>query len=136
MPKAEANHSTIIREMLARPLPEDAPHPDAALIGLCADIMDLDAEEDQIRKAYVAAHCREEVRDAYMAARKVIKNRRCSATARAGKLTATTAAGIYSKALVVKKSNGFAARLALTLADELLSNAELRLALWPVGEVS
>jgi hypothetical protein len=47
------------------------------------------------------------------------------------KLKATTAAGIYAKAMVVRASKTGAASLAMTLAADLLDCSGLRASLWP-----
>lgn len=52
------------------------------------------------------------------------------ALTRAKKLRANTAAGIYAKALCVRASRTGAAAFAMTLADDLVSNAALRASLW------
>jgi hypothetical protein len=50
------------------------------------------------------------------------------------KIKATTAAGIYAKAAVVRASRTGAKDLAMSLAEDLLDCPGLRAALWPVGE--
>jgi hypothetical protein len=50
------------------------------------------------------------------------------------KMKATTAAGIYAKAAVVRASKTGAADLAMSLAEDLLACPGLRAALWPAGE--
>jgi len=50
---------------------------------------------------------------------------------RAAKLHATTAAGIYAKALMVRASRTGAAVLAMSLAQDLIGNRTLRAAVWP-----
>ncbi len=47
------------------------------------------------------------------------------------KMKATTAAGIYAKAAVVRASKTGAADLAMSLAEDLLAAPGLRAALWP-----
>ncbi|MGH7155856.1 MAG: hypothetical protein ACREF3_18160 [Acetobacteraceae bacterium] len=46
------------------------------------------------------------------------------------KVKATTAAGVYAKATVVRASRTGAAKLAMTLAEDLLANAPLRVLVW------
>jgi hypothetical protein len=53
------------------------------------------------------------------------------AMARIAKMKATTAAGIYAKAAVVRASKTGAAGLAMTLAQDLLDCPRLRAILWP-----
>ena len=50
------------------------------------------------------------------------------------KMKATTAAGIYAKAAVVRASKTGAAELAMSLAEDLLTCPGLRSALWPATE--
>jgi hypothetical protein len=50
------------------------------------------------------------------------------------KMKATTAAGIYAKAAVVRASKTGAADLAMSLAQDLLDCPGLRASLWPAGE--
>jgi hypothetical protein len=50
---------------------------------------------------------------------------------RAGKLRATTPAGIHAKALLVRASVTGAAVLAMSLAEELIASRALRESLWP-----
>ena len=47
------------------------------------------------------------------------------------KLHATTGGGIYAKALVVRSSVTGAAKLAMSLAEDLVACSELRATLWP-----
>ena len=53
------------------------------------------------------------------------------AMARIRKMKATTAAGIYANAAVVRASKTGAADLAMSLAEDLLAAPGLRAALWP-----
>jgi hypothetical protein len=50
------------------------------------------------------------------------------------KMKATTAAGIFAKAAVVRASKTGAADLAMSLAEDLLDCPGLRAAVWPAGE--
>ena len=52
----------------------------------------------------------------------------------AAKLRATTPAGIFAKAIAVRSSRSGAAKLGLSLAQDLLDCPGLRAALWPAGE--
>lgn len=56
------------------------------------------------------------------------------ALGRIKKIKATTAAGIYAKAAVVRASRTGARDLAMSLAQDLLDCPGLRSALWPAGE--
>jgi hypothetical protein len=56
------------------------------------------------------------------------------AMSRIRKMKATTAAGIYAKAAVVRASKTGAADLAMSLAQDLLDCPGLRASLWPAGE--
>jgi len=50
---------------------------------------------------------------------------------KARKLRATTAAGIFAKALIVRSSRTGAALLAMSLADDLIACPGLRQSIWP-----
>jgi hypothetical protein len=52
----------------------------------------------------------------------------------AAKIKATTAAGIYAKAIAVRSSETGARFLAMSLAQDLLDCPGLRASLWPAGE--
>jgi hypothetical protein len=52
----------------------------------------------------------------------------------AAKIKATTAAGIYAKAMAVRASTTGAANLAMSLAEDLLDCPGLRASLWPAQE--
>jgi hypothetical protein len=54
----------------------------------------------------------------------------------AAKIKATTAAGIFAKALAVRSSKSGAADLGVSLAQDLLDCPGLRASLWPAGEAS
>jgi hypothetical protein len=56
------------------------------------------------------------------------------ALSKAKKLKATTAAGIYAKALIVRSSKSGARLLAMSLADDLIACPGLRESLWSAGE--
>jgi len=49
----------------------------------------------------------------------------------AAKIKATTAAGIYAKAMAVRASKTGAANVAMSLAQDLLDAPGLRATLWP-----
>jgi hypothetical protein len=53
---------------------------------------------------------------------------------KAKKLKATTAAGIYGKALIVRSSRSGAMLLAMSLAEDMIAWPGLRESLWPAGE--
>ena len=53
---------------------------------------------------------------------------------KAKKIKATTAAGIYAKALIVRSSKSGAPLLAMSLADDLIECPGLRASLWPARE--
>jgi hypothetical protein len=50
---------------------------------------------------------------------------------RAKKIKATTAAGVFAKALIVRSSRTGATELAMTLAEDLIDCPGLRASLWP-----
>lgn len=125
-------------------LADGPPHPDAKLLELCAEAAEArkafeQAEEERRGHYVVNGHCvypwerttaQEHARlaaDARMArARRKLGHGLREAT----KLRATTAAGIYAKAVAVRASLTGAAYLAQSLAEDLIGNPALRGALW------
>jgi hypothetical protein len=112
------------------------PHPDAALLALCAHYLDLSAEAEAISREarkrpspyrgtpeFDAALAQ---RDEQRAAAKLVLGR-------LGKTAATTAAGVYAKATIVVTQNGYmtAPRFMLSLAADLVNAPGLRAVLWP-----
>jgi hypothetical protein len=57
-----------------------------------------------------------------------------AARLKAKKLKATTAAGIYAKALIVRSSQSGAKLLAMSVAEDMIACPGLRESLWPAGE--
>ena len=125
-------------------LTEGPVNPDRQLLDLCADALhSLVHAERAFRAGVEAIHSardskayenRREVWETLSAeARSGVQNAK-SAMSRIRKLKATTAAGIYAKAAVVRASKTGAADLAMSLAQDLLDCPGLRAALWPAGE--
>ena len=124
-------------------LADGPPHPDADLLDLCAEAIHYlghaqkaldarrvrewqDGTEDE-RKARYAED--ERLLKVYLESDRAGK----PAMARIAKMKATTAAGIFAKAMVVRCSKTGAAGLAMTLAEDLIACPGLRAALWPAG---
>ena len=117
---------------------------DRILLDLCADALHLvihaeranaardwgfgktrtKAEDDALRAK------NEELMDEYNTGIKSAK----PMLGRIRKIKATTAAGIYAKAAIVRASKTGAADLAMSLAQDLLDCPGLRASLWPAGE--
>jgi hypothetical protein len=122
-------------------LADGPPNPDAELLDLCAEALHhLKAAE----KAYNERPIHQvtvntpqwppEVRqrdEELMAEFYQHAGQARSRMVRAKKLRATTAAGIYAKALCVRASRTGAAEFAMSLAEDLVNNPELRASLWP-----
>ncbi len=117
-------------------LADGPPHPDAALLDLCASYLDLSAEAEAISREarkqpspymdnpqFAAAMAQ---RDAKRAAAKLVLGR-------LGKTAASTAAGVYAKATIIVTQNGYmtAPRFMLSLAADLVNAPGLRAVLWP-----
>jgi hypothetical protein len=121
------------------------PQPDYVLLDLCADALNAAkyaalarAERDRLRSIVWAGSATGEVRTAADAAceeRQRLDNIVTQACRRAAKLEATTPAGIYAKALIVRCSSTGASALAMSLATDLVECKGLRDVLWPAGEV-
>lgn len=119
-------------------VPEAAPHPDAELLELCALVLDLRAKAESIdREARRTMGPRASMDNPAFAAemekRHEAQNRLRSPMARVCKFSAKTAAGVYSKALVLRASYGQAPRLAVSLVEDLVGNPTLRTAIWPAN---
>lgn len=122
-------------------LADGEPNPDAELLDLCADALDLlviaarawrdrpvvkrAARGEPIPKADYAEDQRlhDIFRDNSSRAMPPLRAIR--------KLPAKTAAGVFAKAMVVRASRTGAPLLAMSLAEDLISNPTLRRAIWP-----
>jgi hypothetical protein len=125
-------------------LTEGPVNADRQLLHLCADALHalVHAERSYHSRDWMhlsnltkaeehAARLRDaELMGEYDAGRKSAK----PALIRIRKMKATTAAGIYAKAAVVRASKTGAADLAMSLAQDLLDCPGLRASLWPAGE--
>jgi hypothetical protein len=125
-------------------LTEGPVQPDHQLLELCGDVLHLLKEATRIRAAEKAAwnaappsgpskdrieHYQREIARA-----NDLERRAKTMLFHVKKLRATTAAGIYAKALIVRSSVTGAADLAMTLAEDLINCSGLRESLWPAGE--
>ena len=116
------------------------PHPDMALLDLCAEIAQARQDADAAfqrrcacRPATWMAKSHEEaveIADAKREDEKASKQY-SHLLRRAAKIKATTAAGIYAKALAVRSSRTGSALLAASMAEDLLARDGLRASLWP-----
>jgi hypothetical protein len=123
-------------------LTEGPVNADRVLLDLCAETLHALVHAERSYHARDWSHGKTEaelnawrVRDAelmgeYHAGIKSAK----PAMGRIRKMKATTAAGIYAKAAVVRASKTGAADLAMSLAQDLLDCPGLRASLWPAGE--
>ncbi len=117
-------------------LGDGPPHPDAKLLDLCAEAAAAHKEQQAAGKAWEGKPffwphdpARAEY-DAKCEAEKRAERNYASLLREAGKLPAATAQGIYAKALAVRASKTGAATLAHSLAEDLIANPALRMALW------
>jgi hypothetical protein len=116
-------------------------HADHVLLALCAEALHHRRLAAELREAGDALPApygnppataeQNRLREAIHARRDAAGNRAVQLSKRAAKLRATTPAGIYAKALVVRSSQTAAAMLAMSLAEDLVSSDVLRKSLWP-----
>jgi hypothetical protein len=118
-------------------------HPDHLLLGLCAAALDLvrQAGEADAKYRRKAPRLFDAWTEADVAANRAARDHQTALTTaatrlirRAHKLKATTPAGIYAKALLVRISLTGARELGRSLADDLIACDGLRHSLnWPEG---
>jgi hypothetical protein len=125
-------------------LTEGPVHPDAALLDLCGEVLRLERlkeaawqEERTAYGAVVLRHTKEndEKWRALSAERLSLTNKISSVLRGAKKLRATTPAGVYAKALMVRASQTGAAEFSMSLAADLIACEGLRQSLWPAEMV-
>ena len=136
IPEGESDAMALPRTLATRAAeqaadPQVIPHPDQELIGLCERAIELRNIEDrqlEIWRGLSAGTPRENRAwlDRIGAARRATR----SPMLRASKLAATTAAGVYAKALAVHRIGPGAAKLAASLANDIVACVELRRVLW------
>jgi hypothetical protein len=117
-------------------LGDGVPNPDGTLLGICAEATHARIVAEEAFEAWKNANHR----DQSPAGRAALAETRARDHAAAGayklllkhaaKLRAVTGAGIYAKALACRASRTGAPILAMSLADDLLGNPALRVALW------
>jgi len=132
-------------------LGDGPPHPDAALLDLCSEILQAARLAEEARLAREeshqadfavacnlggAAHQPETVALARLDRERFDEWQRLDAqvkvlSQKARRMRATTPAGIFAKALIVRLSKTGAALPAMGLAEELIAGNELRQSLWP-----
>jgi hypothetical protein len=129
-------------------LTEGPVHPDHELLDVCAEALRhrrLSAELRKARDALPAPYGnppatpeQNRLRQEIGAKGDAARDRVVQLSRRAAKLRATTPAGIYAKALVVRSAQTAAAVLAMSLAEDLVTCEVLRQSLWPAttGEAS
>lgn len=104
-------------------------HPDAALLELASETLHCSKQREELFRA-PGPWC--EKRGEWEPLEEKIRvNLR-----RAGKRSATTPAGIYAKILMVRAAKTVAAKLAMTLVDDLLTVPALRASLWPAEQAA
>jgi hypothetical protein len=122
-------------------LMEGAVNPDHRLLDLCADALHYLSHAEKAlgaRRRLEWLNLKGEERDAAVARDRQLfaewqefEGRGKPPLMAISKLKATTAAGIYAKAMVVRASKTGASGLAMTLAADLLDCPGLRASLWP-----
>ena len=122
-------------------LADGPPHPDADLLDLCAEALHHLSHAEKARAARrlnnwpsLEGEARKVAQAEWERLYGVYREGESAGKAplfRITKMKATTAAGIYAKAMVVRCSQTGAAGLAMTLAEDLIACPGLRAALWP-----
>ncbi len=118
-------------------LAEGSAHPDAALLDLCAEALHLLSHAERAKAAGRAAFGSDEWRPRRTEWEALFDDSNRGVTkampllSRIRKLHASTGAGIYSKAMVVRASISGAPHLAVSLAEDLIACKELRATLFP-----
>src|SRR5437868_4870248 len=119
-------------------LADGPPNPDAELLDLCAEALHHLKEAEKAYQSRPAwrgggSWTAEKKQLDYQLSAKSEEhhNKERRPMFRAKKMRATTAAGIYAKALCVRCSRTGAAEFAMSLAEDLVSNPALRACLWP-----
>jgi hypothetical protein len=126
-------------------LTEGPVNADRLLLDLCAQTLHALVHAERTYRSRDCSHLRSSMttaeRAAWYANDKALMDEYWDGTrnakpqlGRIRKMKATTAAGIYAKAAVVRASKTGAADLAMSLAQDLLDCPGLRSALWPAGE--
>jgi hypothetical protein len=123
-------------------LTEGPIHPDAALLDLCGDALHALIESNRAKiernKILWVRSITEEERQRdkeLLAVMSAADARARSILRRARKLRATTPAGVYAKALIVRTSMTGAAEFAMSLAEDMIACEGLRQSLWPADPV-
>lgn len=124
----------MIRELLARPAPDSAPSPDAALLAACDAILSFDRQADALRAAMGQTKSRKEWFKLH-AELEALGGPRRAAAIKARKLRATTPAGLYAKALLLERSANITWANVRDFARDFRANLALRRVLWPAEVV-
>jgi hypothetical protein len=110
------------------------PHSDAELLELCAEISHqrkvADAAWRRFAEDSLSLWCSSARADALHSASRKETQHLDFLLREAGKLRATTGAGIYAKALVVTRLRSGGLSLCRSLAEDLIANPIVRAALW------
>jgi len=115
-------------------LTEGPVHPDHVLLDLCGDALHLVRAAQALDERWRALRSRgpdRAERDRLFEQAGTLSRQASGFMRRAKKIKATTAAGVFAKALLVRASRTGAAELAMTLAEDLINCPGLRASLWP-----
>ena len=118
-------------------LAEGPPQPDYELLDLCSKTLRAIKIANAANQARLAMSFHNTAQADLNAAFRRYQDLDREATRllrRVGKTRATTAAGLYAKALVCRSTASGSAVLAHSLADDFLACEELRASLWPAAE--
>jgi len=124
------------RAMVAGADPGASVSPDHNLLLTCDHIIMARRQSDQLWDEYKSLNFslknpdRDRLYDEWKRTERLVK----SALLKLRKLSATTPAGIFAKAVVVSRTGSTAAMVAVSLANDLLASPALRQAVWPAAD--
>jgi hypothetical protein len=112
-------------------LGDGPPQPDHELLDICADLLHMQKHAAAARKIWFDDRSGNPKAPAARAEADILDGQIASLVSKARKLKATTAAGVYAKALVMRASRSGMPQLALSLANDLVDVPSLRASIWP-----
>ena len=119
-------------------LTEGRVHPDHELLGMCGEALhllrharDALAEERRIDFSRDVSEEKHRRSSELFSTMRTANAKAVQILRRASKMRASTAAGIYAKALIVRASGTGAKVLAMSLAEDMINCPGLRQSLWP-----
>ncbi|MGH7104422.1 MAG: hypothetical protein ACREFJ_18740 [Acetobacteraceae bacterium] len=133
VPAIERLRALVAEVAKAGSIAEPEPHPDAELLALCTQVLDLTAEHASILREARTTPDPFVSNPAYLAEARcwemAIERRRKPLTL-IGKIPATTGAGLYAKAMAFRSVHSGGGIVA-SIIDDLIACPGLRASLWP-----